>query len=274
MRKPLRQAAGFIVRSAAVLTLVGGFANAQSSSPSGSFGFLINSAFKSSATATGMAFLGLINFDGAGNVTGTYTYEVDARSSMPVKTTRGSLTGTYSSNADGTGSATIALDAGINLTFAMVSAESGQSLRLAVTNYQFPSNCFCIVSGMSLSGTARATSGGALSGSYASLSNNVPNVNSSVGVLKFDGAGNVVFTETFVGSSDDSGQPATPDSGSQRGTYTVNPDGTGTINLSEVPNVSNARSFAFVVTDNGLGIFFVQLDRAGSGVLTGTARMQ
>jgi hypothetical protein len=52
---------------------------AQSMSPSDSFGFLITASFNTSAVdATGMAILGVMNFDGTGNVTGSYTYEVDA----------------------------------------------------------------------------------------------------------------------------------------------------------------------------------------------------
>jgi hypothetical protein len=99
-------------------------------------------------------------------------------------------------------------------------------------------------------------------------------VNASVAVMKFDGAGNVALSLTFVGSSDDKGQPPTPFSGTQTGTYTINSDGTGTINLPAVPGVTNAQTFAFVTTDNGSGAFLVQLDRPGSGVLAGTAQLQ
>jgi hypothetical protein len=121
------------------LTLLSSFAYAQTTPPSGSFGFLINAAFSnSSPNSTGLAILGRMNFDGAGNVTGSYLYEVDANSPSATKTTRGSFSGTYSSNPDGTGSITMALDAGIKLTFEMAIGENGQSLRLVAMNYQFP----------------------------------------------------------------------------------------------------------------------------------------
>jgi len=259
-----------------LLTMFSGAAFAQSASPSGSFGFLINASISnSSPDSTGLAILGVMNFDGAGNVAGTYLYEVDANSPTAPKTTRGSLAGTYSGNADGTGSMTIALDAGINLALAMATSENGQSLRLVATSYQFPATtCGCKLAGVSLSGIARATPAGSLNGSYASLLTNSPNVNASVGVAKFDGAGNVALSITFVGSSGDSGQPPTAFSGTMTGTYTINPDGTGSMNFAEVPGVSNAQTFGFVTTDNGSGAFLVQLDRPGSGVMTGSARLQ
>src|SRR5262249_56852483 len=111
--------------------------------------------------------------------------------------------------------------------------------------------CGCNIAGVSLSGIARATPAGSLNGSYASLLNNSPNVNASVAVAKFDGAGNVALSLTFVGSSDDKGQPPTAFSGTMTGTYAINPDGEGTMNLPAVPGVSNAQTFAFVTTDNG-----------------------
>jgi len=256
--------------------MLSGAASAQSTSPSGSFGFLINAAISnSSPNATGLAILGVMNFDGAGNVAGTYLYEVDANSAAAPKTTRGSLTGTYSSNADGTGSMTIALNAGINLTLAMATGENGQSIRLVATDYQFPAaTCGCNIAGVSLSGIARATPAPSVNGSYASLLNNSPNVNASIAVATFDGAGNVALSLTFAGSSDEKGQPSTPFSGTMTGTYTIDPDGTGAMNFAAVPGVSNAQTFAFVTTDNGSGAFLVQLDRPGSGVMTGTARLQ
>src|SRR5262245_59683360 len=72
---------------------------AQSTAPSGSFGFLIYSSFNpASVNPTRLAVLGVMNFDGVGNVTGPYTYEVDANSAQAAKTTTGTFTGTYSAN--------------------------------------------------------------------------------------------------------------------------------------------------------------------------------
>ena len=46
------------------------------------------------------------------------------------------------------------------------------------------------------------------------------------------------------------------------------------MNLAAVPGVSNSQTFAFVITDNGSGLYLVQKDRPGSGVQTGTARLE
>src|SRR5579864_7003797 len=86
------------------LTLLGGVASAQSNSLSGSFGFLLNFY----GASGGLAFLGVMNFDGAGNVTGTATTRSDG--GHPQGT--GTFTGTYSSAPTGVGSkpGTITLD--------------------------------------------------------------------------------------------------------------------------------------------------------------------
>ena len=249
--------------------------SAQSTPTRGSFGFLINAWFSSSAVdATGVAILGVMNFDGTGNVTGPYTYEVDARGLLAAKTTTGTFTGTYSSNPDGAGSATIALDAGITLTLAIVTSDGGQSLQLVATDYQFPAaKCACIIGRVVLSGIARAAPAGKLNGSYGFQLHNSPNVNVNLGVAKFDGAGNVALSGTFVGSSDANGQPTPTFSLTQTGTYSINPDGTGTINFPAVPD-QNALTYAFAITDSGSGLLLMQTDRSGNGVSFGTARLQ
>lgn len=249
---------------------------AQSTSPSGSFGFVVSASFtNSSLNATGLAILGVMNFDGAGNVTGPYTYEVDANSATAAKTTAGTFTGTYSSNPDGSGSATLALDAGITLTLAVAIADGGHSLRLVATNFQFPATtCGCNLGGAVLSGIAKAAPSGSLNGSYGFQFDISPNASASIGVIRFDGAGNVALSLTFVGSSDSSGQPTPTISGLQTGTYSVNGDGTGTINLIGVPGQSNNQTYAFVTIDGGSGLLVIQTNRPGNGVLSGTARLQ
>ena len=64
--------------SALVLMLAPGAVSAQSMPPSGSFGFLINASFTNPLTNSGFGILGVMNFDGAGNVAGTYTVELGA----------------------------------------------------------------------------------------------------------------------------------------------------------------------------------------------------
>ena len=250
---------------------------AQSNPPAGTYGFLVYSSFSNQAVnSTGVAILGVMNFDGSGNLTGTYTYEVDANRPQAAKTTNGNFTGSYSANADGTGSLAMTLDSGITLTLAMAAGDGGQSIQLVATDYRFPAAiCACNIGRVVLAGTARSAPAAPLSsGVYAFQFFNFPNVNASVGVATLDGAGNMTISLTFVSASDADGQPAQPFSFSQTGTYATNPDGTGTFSLAAIPGVSNAQTYAFVSTDNGSALMLMQLDRAGNGLTFGMARRQ
>jgi hypothetical protein len=66
-RKSFRRAASVLVLT---VTLACSFAAAQSTAPSGSYGFVVNAFQIDSNGANGGALVGIINFDGAGNVTG------------------------------------------------------------------------------------------------------------------------------------------------------------------------------------------------------------
>jgi hypothetical protein len=57
--------------------------------------------------------------------------------------------------------------------------------------------------------------------------------------------------------------------GTLTGTYSIKPDGTGTINLGQAP-------IAFAVTDDGSGLLFLDtgLDEVGGNLRFGTARLQ
>ncbi|HYL34559.1 MAG TPA: hypothetical protein VEV17_01455 [Bryobacteraceae bacterium] len=78
-------------------------ASAQVTSPVGSYGVLLTQWQNSSANAT-LGLLGVLNFDGAGNITGSYTVVNQAYT-----LSSGTLTGTYSGNPDGSNT--------VNLTF-------------------------------------------------------------------------------------------------------------------------------------------------------------
>jgi hypothetical protein len=249
------------------LTLIGSFAYAQSM-PSGSYGYLLNASYSDPSQTNGSALLGVMNFDGAGNVTGSYTSEPDTQ---PAHTNAGALTGTYTSNPDGAGSVTIKLDTGTTLTFAMVITDGGQGLQLVATDCSGG----CGIGGANLaqaafSGTARAAYTGAPNGSYGFLGAQSPFPAASVGVATFDGAGNVAFSLTYVPSGGSS-QPNVL-TGTQTGTYSINPDGSGAFNL--VAGASNAQTYVFVITDGGSGLLFLQTRRSGNGVSFGTGRLQ
>src|SRR5277367_1972110 len=92
--------------SVLLLSSLGALA-AQTVAPSGAFGFLLNTSYTDPTNQGGAAILGLMSFDGSGNVKGSYTLEYGSGGVLPVETIPGTFAGTYSSNPDGAGSITI-----------------------------------------------------------------------------------------------------------------------------------------------------------------------
>ena len=357
---------------------------AQSTSPSGSFGFVAGVSQLDSSGDNGAAFLGLINFDGAGNVTGSAT--IRPRDTNPQNAQAiPSFTGTYSSNPDGTGSVTF-----LGLTLAMVATDGGQGLQLtgaagcspcgadvplqlqgtslsgalpmgvffrgamgsiplslsdvtkagsgptslvysttALATGSGTAQCrdgstgnwsasvrtvtlavnggagnflasadgiVCgqvdfetlsglvyrttgpggetnlvlhAISGGVVNGIARAAKGGSLNGSYGVQLNYSPYPAGTVGVMTFDGAGNVAASFTNVG-----GTLSGPATATFTGTYSTNPDGSGTINLKTASGQAGP-TFAFVITDAGSQLLLLRTDaNPGFNLSFGTARLQ
>ena len=84
---------------------------ADASFPSGSFGFMASAYQMDSGGENGLALVGIMNFDGAGNVSGPAIGK--HRSTNPGEpAVPTSFTGTYKSNPDGTGSITAGTGAG------------------------------------------------------------------------------------------------------------------------------------------------------------------
>jgi hypothetical protein len=151
----------------------------------------------------------------------------------------------------------------------MVITDGGQGLQLVATSCSGG----CKFGGTALiSGVARAAYAGPLKGSHGYQLNISPQSAASIGVASFDGAGNVALSLTFVDLIVTSGQPS-PFSGTNTGIYSINPDGSGTINLAPQPGQAG-QTFVFVVTDGGSGALFLQTSRLGNGVQFGTARLQ
>ena len=243
------------------LTLLCSLASAQSNSLSGSFGFLLNHT-------GGLAILGVMSFDGAGNVTGSYT----ARSNGGhPQSPGGTFTGTYSSMPNGVGlkpgSVTIALDIGTTVSLDMVITDGGQGLQLVATN------CGCDLAGAVFSGVARAAYTGSVNGSYGFQLNSIPDPSGFLGVVSFDGAGNAVMSITNVGAPQE-GSPPPVGGGTLQGTYSLNPDGSGTVTLTD-PSGNPNQTFAIVSTDGGSGLLLVLASGPPqSNVSSGTARLQ
>jgi hypothetical protein len=90
----------------------------QSNAPVGSFGFQLSNV------------VGVLNFDGAGNLAGTYTSLNNGQTTVQ----NGTLAGTYSSNSSGIGSLNLAVDGGGgNVTFSVVITDGGAGLLLLQT---------------------------------------------------------------------------------------------------------------------------------------------
>ena len=180
---------------------------------------------------------------------------------------------------DGTGSLTMGIEGDLTITFAMVITDGGDGLQLVATNCRVgPDSCGGPVTAVTTL-VARATKGGAasLKGSYGFQSNSAPVPTTTVGVLKFDGAGSANMLFTRVGVSNDPAIAVPPTStGAMSGTYSINADGTGTINLQVASAGTPALTLAFVVTDGGSGLLLIQTvaGSSESNVSFGSARLQ
>ena len=94
-----------------------------------------------------------------------------------------------------------------------------------------------------------------------------------VGVMTFDGAGNLTGSETLV-QLDPSPNARTVQSQTipLSGTYKVNDDGTATMTIQLMGGP--AISVSGVITDGGSGVVFVATGGTGNQLLNGTARKQ
>jgi hypothetical protein len=249
------------------LTLLCSLAAAQSNSLSGSFGFLLN-AYSADASG-GLALLGVMNFDGSGNVTGSYT----ARSNGGHPQSTGTFTGTYSPASNGVGvkpgSITLAIDIGWILSLDMVVTDGGQGLQLVLTDCSGG----CDPAGAVFSGVARAAYTGLVNGTYGFQLNSSPVPSGYLGVVSFDGAGNAGISITNIGVAQEGSHPPVM-GGTLTGTYSLNPDGSGTVTLPD-PSGNPSLTFAIVATDGGSGLLLLlESGPPQSNVSSGTARMQ
>jgi hypothetical protein len=223
----------------------------------------------------GTGVLGILNFDGNGNVTGSYTFESGSTApDRPPQNFAGRLTGTYSTKPDSTGIITANFDVGLSFTLAMVIGSGGQSINLILTNCFFGDQGCNNFASMT-SGYARPAASAVPSGAYALALNSSPNPNGTIGVLKFDDTGNVTLSFTWVapGKDDTTGQmPVT--TGDLTGTYSVNPDGSGTIEFNGSIGGSGNSAFAFATVDGGTRLLLMMTDGTASDVWYGSARQQ
>lgn len=255
--------------------VIAGSVAAQVAPPVGPYGFVLNATFREPSLHGGAAMLGLMNFDGAGNVSGTYNVEFGSGGVEQQASITGSFTGTYSSNPDGTGAVSIALDDGDYLTVAMLIDDRGRGLKLAATSWCTGPVCGlfgAVVSGVGeaqFSGAVHPIRVGFLNGSYGlQFTKSSPTPFTEIAVWTFDGAGNVCTSVTGVGP----GPNVQTDT--RCGTYALNPDGTGTIFLPLQPGALIGQTWVFVISEGHSGLLVLQTNRAGDGVVYGTGRLQ
>ena len=124
--------------------------------------------------------------------------------------------------------------------------------------------------GYTIPGSARAigaSSGAPLAGAYGFQLISQPFPNGFIGVMNFDGNGDVNATISAAGV------PAS----AMTGTYSNNADGTGVMRLTP-PSLPTALPaiYAFVATDGGSSLYLLQVNDGGNGasVSAGTARLQ
>jgi hypothetical protein len=193
------------------------------------------------------ASLSIVDFDGAGNLSGSMS--VNTAGTVSAYT----VSGTYSVSKTGTGTMNMTLS-GVSgsMTSAVVLDSSGKSFQFVQTACTFCGDDTNISTGTGIAMGASSFTNASLKGSYEfmimmSTSAQNSQAEAAVGVLTFDGVGKVQGSLTDVSS--------TVQSSTLTGTYSVNSDGSGSWTAAASAN-GDAVTFSFVVnsaSSNGTG---------------------
>ena len=232
----------------------------------GSYSFLTNLSTANVNTPE-FAMVGVMTFDGAGGVTGSYT----SISHDTVQT--GALGGTYSVNSNGTG--TITLTTGSTAQFAMTLNSTAAKVAHGLQLLQINDGNNEIISGTAVQQATTGTySVASLKGTFTFQYNprtadvTLPE-DGGIGVFTFDGKGNLKSSQTIMFS----GQLIT---GSGSFTYSVNPDGSGAITpTGKGPHIAFALNSVAAGLAKGLQFLDTNTsDGSGNLVITGSALKQ
>ena len=255
-----------------VLALAGaGTLAAQVAPPTNPVGFVLNGTFSDPSTNGGMAILGLMNFNGAGVVSGPYDLEIGSGGTQTQQSVSGSFTGAYSFASNGTGTMTLAFDSGLTLNLDVLIDGHSRGMELVVTSC---SGTNCDLTGTVISGVGELEFDGRphtfaahpLNGSYGVHSTkSSPTPATSLGVWTFDHKGNATLVVTFVSTN------GVVQTGTLTGTYSAHSNGTGTITIPPT-GAQSGQTHMFVITDRGFIV--LQTNRAGDGVLYGIGSVQ
>lgn len=237
----------------------------------GTYSFLNNLTTANLGTNQ-FAMVGVLAFDGAGNVTGSYT-------SISLDTVQtGTLGGTYSVMSNGTGTMIVTFTPGSTAHFAITLNSTAAKIAHGLQLLQTDDTNNEIISGTAvLQATTPATYSvaslkGTLAFQYDPRTADVGLAeDGGTGIFTFDGKGNLKGSVTIMFDGGIFGGPFTA-------TYTVNPDGHGTITgignhglqiafaLNSVTTTGQAKGLQFLDTNTG--------DGPGNLVITGSALKQ
>ena len=217
-------------------------ANCSNASTNGAYGFLVlGSAYGEPGTAVGQ-----LNFDGAGNVSGTQTtsFYGSIYYSPP-------FTGTYSIARDCTGTM---LAGGSVFNFVLDKDRKGAQVIYAIPGVVYPGSAVA-------QGPATCGLPGKKRKFAANLSGTIVGVGAVaiVGQVRLDGNGNITGGGTFSVTG-------TISSGSISGTYTENADCTGTAQIT--PEGLSTMNLNTVVVDGGRELLMIETD--SGTVVSGT----
>jgi len=229
----------------------------------GSYAFL-GSRWTADVNVPQGGVIGVMTFDGVGNVTESYTGMVNG------SLIAGTFTGTYTVNTNGTG--TIAFSPGWQWAFVInsTSAKIAHGIQLLlVTN--LGDNEVGTSTALLQSSTAKTYTMATLKGNYSFQADEwtadaSQPIYAGNGLFTFDGKGNV------KGSSSSMEGGGTLQTQTFTGTYTVNSDGIGTISLSTGTQYVLVLNTATGALADGLQI--VQTNTTGNLAICGTAQKQ
>jgi len=261
---------GILIFLAIAIALPAQAATFSNASLKGTYSFL-NNLTTANVGTNQFAMVGVLAFDGAGNVSGSFT----SISSTTSQT--GTVAGTYTVMSNGTGTMTITFTPGSTAHFAITLNSTAAGVAHGVQLLQTDDTKNEILSGTAVqqatapASYSKASLKGTLAFQYnprtadASLSED-----GGVGIFTFDGKGGLKGSVTIIFGGGPFGGPFTA-------TYTVNPDGSGTITgvgghglqiafaLNTV-TAGQAKGLQFLDTNNG--------DGPGDLVITGSALKQ